>query len=95
MQNEDGVGGSPETVEGTVKWFNLDKGYGFVQPGDGSSDVFLHISTVKEAGFREAPKASTITCEVIQAQKGRQVSRIVELDTSTAIETPARRGRFG
>jgi CspA family cold shock protein len=95
MQNEDGDVGSAETVRGTVKWFNMDKGYGFVQPEDGSTDVFLHISTVKQAGLRDAPKASTIVCEVIQAQKGRQVSRIVELDTSTAVETPPHRGRFG
>ncbi|MBI4185051.1 MAG: cold shock domain-containing protein [Proteobacteria bacterium] len=93
MQEQNPDGGSAQTVRGTVKWFNPDKGYGFVQPGDGSADVFLHISTVKQAGFNDAPKASTIVCEVVQAAKGRQVSRIVELDTSTAEATPPRRPR--
>lgn len=39
-------------ANGTVKWFNLNKGYGFIQPEDGSKDVFVHISAVERAGLR-------------------------------------------
>ena len=44
-------------AKGTVKWFNDQKGYGFVQPDDGSKDVFVHISAVEGAGLRTSRKA--------------------------------------
>src|SRR5262245_17165527 len=78
-------------VRGKIKWFRADKGYGFVTPADGSSDVFLHISALKDAGLQDAPEGSTIHCEVGQGRKGIQVLRIIALDTSTATERPPRR----
>lgn len=77
-------GDEAATISGTVKWFNTEKGYGFVLPADGSSDIFLHISALKRANLQDAPEGSSITFEVVQAQKGRQVGRILDLDTSTA-----------
>jgi CspA family cold shock protein len=50
---------------GTVKWFNPDKGYGFIQPDDGSKDVFVHISAVEQAGLRRLQEGQRIGYEVI------------------------------
>lgn len=85
------AGGDDATITGTVKWFNAEKGYGFVAPSDGSPDVFLHISALKRANLDDAPQGSTIICQVQQGQKGRQVSQVSKLDTSTADPTPPRR----
>lgn len=50
---------------GTVKWFNPDKGYGFIQPDDGSKDVFVHISAVEQAGLRRLQEGQRINFDVI------------------------------
>ena len=50
---------------GTVKWFNEQKGYGFVQPDDGSKDVFVHISAVEGAGLRTLKEGQKISFEVV------------------------------
>ena len=49
---------------GTVKWFNSEKGYGFIQPDDGSTDVFVHISAVEQAGLRALNEGQKLTYEV-------------------------------
>ena len=50
---------------GTVKWFNPDKGYGFIQPDDGGKDVFVHISAVEQSGLRNLQEGQKIAYEVI------------------------------
>jgi CspA family cold shock protein len=80
-------------LKGRIKWFNPEKGFGFVSPADGAPDVFLHISALKEAGLQDAPEGSTIHCEVGQGRKGIQVLRVITLDTSTA--TPRAPGGGG
>ena len=50
---------------GTVKWFNAEKGYGFVQPDDGGKDVFVHISAVEQAGLRNLQEGQKLEFEVI------------------------------
>ena len=52
------------TTKGTVKWFNTQKGYGFIQPADGSRDVFVHISAVERAGLRSLNEGQAVTFEV-------------------------------
>ncbi|GJD53893.1 Cold shock protein CspA [Methylobacterium crusticola] len=49
---------------GTVKWFNTTKGYGFIQPDDGSKDVFVHISAVERAGLRDLAEGQKLSYEV-------------------------------
>ena len=57
-------------VNGTVKWFNTNKGYGFIEPDDGSKDVFIHISAVEKAGLKTLLENQKVTFEVNQ-DKGR------------------------
>ncbi len=56
---------------GTVKWFNATKGYGFIQPADGSSDVFVHISAVERAGLQSLNDGQAVTFDLESGQKGR------------------------
>jgi CspA family cold shock protein len=56
---------------GTVKWFNSQKGYGFIQPEDGSKDVFVHISAVERSGMGNLSDGQKISYEVMRDQKGK------------------------
>ncbi len=56
---------------GTVKWFNPQKGYGFIQPSDGGRDVFVHISAVEQAGLSTLTEGQKIAYEVITTDRGR------------------------
>jgi CspA family cold shock protein len=54
---------------GTVKWFNTQKGYGFIQPEDGGKDVFVHISAVEQAGLRELREGQRVAFEIVTNRK--------------------------
>jgi CspA family cold shock protein len=54
---------------GTVKWYNSQKGYGFIQPEDGSKDVFVHVSAVERAGLYELKEGQKVTFEVVANRK--------------------------
>jgi len=56
---------------GTVKWFNAQKGYGFIQPSDGGKDVFVHISAVERAGIGSLQEGQKVSFEVVRGQKGK------------------------
>jgi cold shock protein len=57
--------------QGTVKWFNSQKGYGFIQPDDGSKDVFVHISAVERAGLGSLNEGQKVTFELERGQQGK------------------------
>jgi cold shock protein len=57
--------------QGTVKWFNPTKGYGFIAPDTGGKDVFVHISAVQKAGLRSLSEGQKVAFEVEQQQNGR------------------------
>ena len=58
---------------GTVKWFNLDKGYGFITPQDGGKDVFLHITAVQAAGLNGVDDGQKVSYDVI-TERGKQAA---------------------
>jgi CspA family cold shock protein len=60
--------------EGTVKWFNSQKGFGFIQPTDGSKDVFVHISAVERAGMRNLDEGQKISFELVTDRKSGKIS---------------------
>ena len=59
-------------ANGTVKWFNATKGFGFIQPEHGTKDVFLHISAVERAGLRENKDGQAVTFDVERGRDGRE-----------------------
>jgi|SRR5689334_6937170 CspA family cold shock protein len=76
--------------DATVKWFNPEKGFGFVALSDGSGDAFLHANTLSQAGHSSVSPGATMRVRIGQGQKGRQVSEVISVDESTA--TPTRSG---
>ena len=58
-------------TKGTVKWFNAQKGYGFIAPEDGSKDVFVHISAVERAGMDNLREGQKLSFELERSQQGR------------------------
>ncbi|ARK04212.1 cold-shock DNA-binding protein family [Cellulosimicrobium aquatile] len=61
---------------GTVKWFNSEKGYGFIAPEDGSADVFAHYSAIQSQGFRTLEENQRVEFDVTQGPKGPQAENI-------------------
>ncbi|MGE5564163.1 MAG: cold-shock protein [Bacillota bacterium] len=58
-------------ITGTVKFFNIDKGYGFIQPEDGGNDAFVHISAVEASGMRTLDREQRVTYELENDKRGR------------------------
>jgi len=56
---------------GTVKWFNTQKGYGFIQPEDGSKDVFVHISAVERSGIGNLHEGQKLSFELVRGNQGK------------------------
>ncbi|MGU3359140.1 cold-shock protein [Methylobacterium sp. M6A4_1b] len=79
--------------DATVKWFNKEKGFGFVELADGSGDAFLHIRAVEAAGHADLLPGTRLTVHTAQGQKGPQVTDVTSVDTSTAEAAPMRDAR--
>jgi cold shock protein len=62
--------------EGTVKWFSTEKGYGFIQPDDGSDDVFVHHTGIAGEGFKSLEEGDKVSYEVTQGRKGPQAVNV-------------------
>ena len=61
---------------GTVKWFNDDKGFGFITPDDGSKDLFVHHTGIRADGFKSLAEGAKVSFEVTQGQKGPQATDV-------------------
>ena len=68
------MSGRENMASGTVKWFNATKGFGFIQPDDGSTDVFVHVSAVERAGMRGLNDGQKITYELDKHRKTGKMS---------------------
>jgi CspA family cold shock protein len=78
------AGRTPNTVPkeknmatGTVKWFNAEKGFGFIEQDGGGADVFAHYSNIATQGFRELQEGQKVTFDIAQGQKGPTAENIV------------------
>ena len=67
------------TVNGTVKWFNESKGFGFIEQDNGGKDVFAHYSQIASSGFKTLSEGQRVSFVVTQGQKGDQASNIVDI----------------
>jgi cold shock protein len=96
-----GFGASPDgdpsaeglTVEAAVKWFNAEKGYGFVELMGGQGDAFLHLKTLRLTGRETLPSGAKVRAVVRAGSRGAQVVKVIEVDTTNAVERPAQSRR--
>ncbi|HIT74221.1 MAG TPA: cold-shock protein [Candidatus Avipropionibacterium avicola] len=66
-------------AQGTVKWFNAEKGYGFIAVDDGGQDVFVHFSAINSTGFRSLEEGQRVEFETTQGDKGLQAANVQPL----------------
>jgi CspA family cold shock protein len=64
-------------AEGTVKWFNEEKGYGFITPTDGSKDLFVHYSNISGEGFKSLSEGQQVTFEAGEGRKGPEATNVM------------------
>lgn len=65
-------------TKGTVKWFNSDKGYGFIEV-EGGNDVFVHFSAIQEEGFKSLDDGQQVEFDVVEGDRGPQAANVVKL----------------
>jgi CspA family cold shock protein len=68
-----------ENMQGTVKWFNDSKGFGFITPDDGSKDVFVHFSSISSGGFKSLNEGDRVQFETEQGPKGPQAKNVTAI----------------
>ncbi|MGX9964527.1 cold-shock protein [Roseomonas sp. F4] len=68
--------GSGEEVQGTVKWYSAEKGFGFVTPSDGGKDVFVHATALERSGLRPLTEGQSVTLRVVQGKKGPEAASV-------------------
>ena len=66
-------------AEGTVKWFSNEKGYGFIERGNGEADVFVHFSAINGDGYKSLTEGQRVSFEVVQGEKGLQAANVAAI----------------
>ena len=73
-------------IAGTIKWFDVSKGFGFIVPDEpGLADVLLHVTCLRRDGYQTAQEGARIICEAVRRDKGYQAFHILSMDESTAV----------
>ena len=63
-------------MQGTVKWFNAAKGYGFITPSEGTKDVFVHFSAIKSERYKQLIEGQSVTFDAVESPKGLQAANV-------------------
>ena len=71
-------------VAGTIKWYDVAKGYGFIVPDAGEADILLHVTCLRRDGYQTAYEGARVVCEVMDRPHGLQAFRILSMDETTA-----------
>lgn len=101
MTNPASASGAGTRISTTVKWYDPEKGFGFLVPDDGSSDIYCRESTLTAVGLATLLTGATVVCETVPALRGPEVSRILTVDFSKAaaprmsLARPAGNGQIG
>ena len=66
-------------MQGKVKWFNVEKGYGFIEREDGD-DVFVHYSAIQEEGFKSLEEGQLVEFEIVEGTRGPQAANVVKIE---------------
>jgi CspA family cold shock protein len=85
-----------DEIKGRVKWFDLARGYGFIEPEACDGDIFFHAQTIRSSRFTSLPEGTSVTCTVVYGPRGRTAVKLVAADFSTVgpIAQPARAPRY-
>lgn len=80
---------------GTVKWFNPEKGFGFITRDNGEKDVFVHHTAIQGAGFRTLNDGERVEFDVVQGQKGPAAENVIRLNPQEGASRPGGRSQGG
>jgi len=73
-------------LTGSIKWFDVSKGYGFIVPNNGLPDILLHVSCLRRDGYQLANEGARVVAEVLKRPRGLQAIRILSIDESSAVD---------
>ena len=82
--HDEGEAAGVAEVSGSIKWFDVAKGYGFILPDEGHGDVLLHVTCLRRDGFQTAYEGARIVCLAKRGERGLQAFRVLSMDNSTA-----------
>ena len=91
-----GAGENADVLEivGSIKWFDVSKGFGFIVPDDDLPDVLLHVSCLRDDGYQTAYEGARVVCQAVRKARGLQAFRVLSMDETTAVhpsqQQPAR-----
>ena len=73
-----------QNYHGRIKWFDATRGFGFIVPDDGSADILIHFSVLREHGRRMLPEGTIVVCEAVDRNRGLQATRVISFDLASA-----------